>query len=151
MRPLWPIAGRFAIGHIAPLFDEGSAMRRLWAATVLPLVLTACGPSQEDTAAYADAVRCYNASSVYSQMFVVAGQTENARRLQDHARELRAQAITLGGKVGKDEKAVTGEFKDEDTGYVHQFYIVGQDGSLTPTGFAAGEILYCSLTPLLQQ
>lgn len=126
-------------------------MRCLWPVTILPLALAACGPSQEDTAAYADAVRCYNASSMYSQMFVVAGQRENARRLLDHAKELRGQAIALGDKVGKDEKAVTAEFKNEDTDYVHKFYIVGQDGSLTPSSYAASEVLYCNLTPLLQQ
>ena len=126
-------------------------MRRLLAATVLPLLLVACGPSQEDTAAYADAVRCYNASSVYSQMFVLDGQAENARRLLDHAKALRAQALALGEKVGKDEKTVTGEFKNDDAGYLRQFYIIGQGGTLTPTGFAASEVLYCDLTPILQQ
>lgn len=126
-------------------------MRRLLAATVLPLLLAACGPSQEDTAAYADAVRCYNASSVYSQMFVVTGQAESARLLLDHAKALRAQALALGEKVGKDEKTVTGEFKNDDAGYLHQFYIIGQGGTMTPTGFAASEVLYCNLTPILQQ
>jgi len=64
---------------------------------------------------------------------------------------VRGQAIALGDKVGKDEKAVTAEFKNEDTDYVHKFYIVGQDGSLTPSSYAASEVLYCNLTPLLQQ
>ena len=126
-------------------------MRRLLAATVLPLVLAACGPSEEDTAAYNDAVRCYNASTMYSQAYVVTGHQENARRLLDHAKELRAQAIALGEKVGKDEKAVTAEFKNEDTDYLHKFYIVDPGGSLTPTTYAASEVLYCNLTPLLQQ
>ncbi|MBL6853281.1 MAG: hypothetical protein ISS15_12450 [Alphaproteobacteria bacterium] len=126
-------------------------MRRLWAAIVLPLAVAACGPSQEDAAAYADAVRCYNASSMYSQMFLVTGEQESTRRLLDHAKALRSQAIALGDKIGKDEKAVTAEFKNDDTGYLHRFYIVGGGGSLTPTGFAASEVLYCNLTPLLQQ
>lgn len=126
-------------------------MRRFLAATALPLVLAACGPSQEDTAAYNDAVRCYNASSVYAQVYVVHGQEENARRLLDHAKGLRAQALALGDKVGKDEKAVTAEFKNDDTGYLHKFYNVDPGGSLTPTSYAASEVLYCNLTPILQQ
>ncbi len=125
-------------------------MHRLWAAIVLPLALAACGPSQEDTAAYADTVRCFNASSVYAQSFVVSGQPESASKLLTYAKTLRAKAITLGAKIGKDEKTVTGEFKDDDTGYLHHFYIMS-NGALTPSGFAANEVLYCDLTTLLQQ
>lgn len=121
---------------------------RLLFATALPLVLAACGPSQEDTAAYNDAVRCFNASSVYAQFFVVTGQMDSAHKLTDHAKQLRAQAIALGDKIGKDEKAVTGEFKDDDAAYLHQFYIIS-NGTMVPSGFAASEVLYCNLTPLV--
>ena len=63
---------------------------------------------------------------------------------------LHAKALTLGEKIGKDEKAVTAEFKDNDQAYLHQFYII-ENGSMTPTGFAASEVLYCNLTPVVQQ
>ena len=125
-------------------------MRRLLAAIVLPLAVAACGPSQEDTAAYNDAVRCYNASSVYAQFFVITGQPDSAKKLLDYAKGMRSKAITLGNTVGKDEKAVTAEFKDGDQGYLHKFYIIS-DGAMTPTGFAASEILYCGLTPVVGQ
>jgi len=125
-------------------------MRRFWPAIALLPALSACGPSQEDTAAYADAVRCYNASSVYAQLFVITGQAESAGRLMTYAKTTRARAITLGEKAGKDEKAVAAEFKENDEAYLHRFYIIS-GGSMTPTGFAASEILYCNLTRVVEQ
>ena len=125
-------------------------MGRFWlAATILPLALCACdNAGGDDAAKYTDAMRCYNAAAAYSQQFVVQGKIDGARRMLGYAYELRAKAVALAAAQGKPESTVAGEFKGNDAGYLKSFYIFS-DGGMTPTAFAASEVLYCNLNAVL--
>jgi hypothetical protein len=123
------------------------------AGAVLLLALAGCDnnnhPDTELAATYRDTVRCYNATANYAQQYVVAGATDEQNALLGYGAELRGRAYALGAKLGKSPAAIRADFRDDDNGYLHQFYGFA-NGAMTLTAFGNGEIAHCNLDKVLQ-
>jgi hypothetical protein len=127
-------------------------MRSPWPAAIV-LLLTfgvSNAASGSDTAAkYQEAVRCYNAAANYAQQYVVANEIDGATKMMGYRNELRARAIRLGATLGKSQKAVQAEFRNDDSAYLHKFYKF-DTGAMVPSDFGTGEVAHCNLDKVLQ-
>ncbi|HUO90178.1 MAG TPA: hypothetical protein VMU08_13465 [Rhizomicrobium sp.] len=122
------------------------------AGAVLLLALAGCDNSQgqdDQSVAYRETVRCYNAAADYAQQFVVSGSNDEAMAMMGYSAELRGKAYALGARIGKSRAAVRADFHDDDAAFVHKFYNFG-GGAMTLTDFGNGEVAHCSLDKVLQ-
>ena len=114
-------------------------------AAALPLAAQAetFDPKLEET------VRCYDAASVYAQLFVVTGRNDAAAKLNGYASELKGRAYAIGTKDGRSHADVRAEFADNDAAYVHRFFVFGPEG-MALSEFGAGEIAACGLSKIVK-
>ncbi|HWD26067.1 MAG TPA: hypothetical protein VG387_02785 [Rhizomicrobium sp.] len=94
-------------------------------------------------------IRCYDAAAVYAQIYVITGKRDAVAKLNGYASELKTRAYAIGDKDGRSRADVRSEFADNDSSYVHRFYIFGPAGML-PSEFGRGEIGACGLNKVLK-
>jgi hypothetical protein len=127
-------------------------MRSPWPAAIVLLLtfgVSNAASGSDGAAKYQDTIRCYNAAANYAQQFVVANVIDNATKMMGYSNELRGRAIRLGAALGKSQKAVEEEFRNNDSAYLHKFYKF-DTGAMVPSDFGTGEVAHCNLDKVLQ-